>query len=273
MKIKWLAAVFALLSMLSGQSAFAQILINEYNPNPIGDEPTTSLVELLGPAGTSLDGYSIITIEGEGSSAGVLNGDFFDLTGITFDANGLATISGSGADLENPTGTLVLSQGFTGTPSTTGTNDGTDLDTDNDGVLDIAFPGTVVHAVSAADIATDFVYASQLGGVDMIYPSALDPTDGMGAFFDTLASDEPEIVFRDRVTGQYYQGSLDFTLLTSADGTVVADGPGGVNDIVFDATGLTGGAPNPTVIPEPASTALALVGSIALLAMRRRSRD
>ncbi|HEX6963986.1 MAG TPA: hypothetical protein VF175_19115, partial [Lacipirellula sp.] len=190
MKIKWLAAVFALLSMLSGQSAYAQILINEFNPNPTGDEPTNSLIELLGPAGTSLDGYSLITIDSDGGAAGVLNGDLADLTGLTIGANGLVNIMGALADFENPAHTVVLATSFTGTPDPGG-NTGTDLDTDNDGTLDVAFPGTVIHAVGISDAAGKTTYASQLGGVDMIYPSALDPTDGMGAFFDTLASDEP----------------------------------------------------------------------------------
>ena len=270
MKIKWFAAVFALLSMLGGQAAYAQILINEYAPNPLGDEPTTSLIELFGPAGTSLDGYSLITIDSDGSAAGVLNGDLADLTGFTIGANGLVTITGGLADFENPAHTLVLATNFTGTPDPGG-NTGTDLDTDNDGTLDVPFPGTVVHAIGVSDNATKPLYGTQLGGLDMVYPTALDPTDGTGAFFDTLASDEPQIVFRDRVSGEYYQGSLDFTLLTSSDGTVVADGPGGVDDLVFDMTGLTPDAPNPTVIPEPASVAL-LGSALALACVARRRR-
>ena len=106
-------------------------LISEFQSNPSGADPANQDVELSGDAGAAFDLW-ILTLESDG-----FNGTVDRATNVTgtYDSAGLAVVSV--ADLENPSFTMVLVDGFTGAV-------GDDLDTDDDGVLDVTPWGTVM---------------------------------------------------------------------------------------------------------------------------------
>lgn len=122
-------------------------------------------VEICGPAGFDLTGYSIVLIEGEGSSTGLIDRNFA-LTG-TIGASGFYTIGDAavspdqvkGDTMENGGATILLVQGFSGSL-------GFDVDTDNDGNADGPFPGQIVDLIGTGRPSQgDAVYygAQQLG--------------------------------------------------------------------------------------------------------------
>ncbi|HYE95264.1 MAG TPA: CHRD domain-containing protein [Rubricoccaceae bacterium] len=140
------------------------------------DQPSTDndeYFELAGPPGTSLAGYTYLVI-GDASAGGVgVIEEVTDLAGSTIPGDGYflaaeATFTlGPTPDLvtninfENSESvTHLLVQGFTGT-------DGQDLDTDDDGDLDVMPWGSVVDAVGLADDSTDLAYGAFLGFEDV----------------------------------------------------------------------------------------------------------
>jgi hypothetical protein len=150
-----------LAALLCG-AARAQFALTEVFVNPPGTDQGQEAVEIQGAASASLAGYFLLVIEGDGTSAGVLDVRQ-DLGALSTGSNGLLLIRDVPAtvinpapdpatsiatfdwtpDLENGSNTYVL--GF-GTPPAAGT----DLDSDNDGTLDVgALAGfTVVDAVA-----------------------------------------------------------------------------------------------------------------------------
>ncbi|MBK7876382.1 MAG: hypothetical protein IPJ77_11610 [Planctomycetes bacterium] len=168
-----LAAVLAI-----GASAHAQFRLSEIYVNAPGTDDGQEGVEIRGPASTSLAGWYFLAIDGDGTSAGVCD-VVQDLGAHSTGANGLLLVRDGAAvitpapdpattvvvfnwtpDLENGTNTYVL--GF-GTPPLAAT----DLDTNDDGTLDVALTGfTVFDSVSLTenDGASNFVYADELGG-------------------------------------------------------------------------------------------------------------
>ena len=215
-------------------------VINEFEPNPSGTDPSTQDVELLGTPSAPYSGW-LLSIEMDGAGGTI---DRATEVSGTYDANGLSieTIG----DLENPGFTLVFSELDAG-------GLGTDLDTDNDGVLDDpSVFGTVFDAVSVPDDATDSgYYAGQLGGVDFMF------TGG-----------EPELTFRERSTGTWIAvNDLDDPLdgIFGADGTEYF-----ASDFRQDPFVPTFGSANPEFVPEPASAITLGLGALALLFARRR---
>ena len=129
------------------------VLINEFQPNPTGADPSTVQVELLGTAGASFSGV-LLSIESDNTgSLGVI--DRLSEVSGTFDANGLLTVSIN--DLENPSFTFVLLDVFTGVL-------GDDIDLDNNGAADnIGTFGTVLDAIGIPDAVGDesTIYGAQ----------------------------------------------------------------------------------------------------------------
>jgi hypothetical protein len=136
-----LVAMFALTA-----SAFAQIRMNEIRCDQTGAD-VDEYIELSGPAGAALTGYSLIVLGDTGSSGtcGVIE-EVFSFSPYSIQADGyFAVVDGDGAptltgyDATLGAGTLnfensdnvtyLLVTGFSGT-------DGSDLDTNDDGVLD-----------------------------------------------------------------------------------------------------------------------------------------
>ncbi|MEM6609424.1 MAG: ExeM/NucH family extracellular endonuclease [Pseudomonadota bacterium] len=163
-----------------GATATAPVLISEVLPNPTGTDPSTTTIELSGTAGAAFSGV-LIAIESDPGTSNPGDINSFATVSGTFDANGLLTATIS--DLENPSFTLALLDGFTGDTST-------DLDSDNDGVADdLSTLGSVFDAIGVPDTVGDegLLYGAQLGGEDF-------------AFTGT----EPRLIFRDGSIGAWY---------------------------------------------------------------------
>jgi len=238
---KFMAAGVAA-TVLAG-TASAAPLISEFQPNPGGTDPSPVDFELSGDAGTTFNGFVTFIDTDGGTTFGVVN-ESEAITG-TFDSNGLLVAAIS--DPENPSFTVVL--------SSTGVAGGTDIDTDDDGLVDdVSAFGTIYDAIGIIDSTGDANgIAGQLGGVE----------------FTTAI--EFELVFRDSSTGQLFGFDEGF-----ADGSTFFNGIFDVvgnefvaADFTSDPTLITSGAINPSLIPEPTSLALLGLGGLAMLTRRR----
>jgi predicted extracellular nuclease len=145
--------IFVLLAMLlpmvvGVQSIWAadDPVINEFVFNHTGTD-TEAFIEVFGDPSSDYSGFTVLEIEGDGSGAGTIDAV---LTLGTTDGSGFWT---DDEDAENGTVTLLLVEGFTGSA-------GSDLDTDNDGVLN-ATPWTrIVDDVAVDDGgSSDHTYA------------------------------------------------------------------------------------------------------------------
>lgn len=179
-------------------SAKAQVFINEIMANAPGGDDTLELFELRGTPGLSLSGYYLLSLDGEGSVKGDIN-QFFDLSSTSLGANGYlvglqagspysptvagATVfqntsganwgipgsstvgfnsdSATGTALENgPTTIMLINVGAGAVPDVSN-----DLDTDDDGSLDLPTGWTVLDSVGLIDststpTADELIYAA-----------------------------------------------------------------------------------------------------------------
>lgn len=144
------------------------ILINEAFVNPPGNDDSREYIELISPndSNVPMTGLWLLEIEGDGSAAGSID-MAMELTNFSTGANGLAIIGDgyetaqpwgelldadttlinlvrSPASMENGTITLLLVSGFTGAA-------GVDVDTDNDGVIDVTPWVNVIDSVGWSD--------------------------------------------------------------------------------------------------------------------------
>lgn len=200
---------------------FPIVAINEFRVDQNGAD-TEEYVELKGPAGTSLDGYSFIVI-GDGSAGQGVIENVTSLDGQTIPGDGLFVFGEltlatadfvTNINFENgQSSTFLLVQGFTGT-------DGTDLDTNDDGTLDATPWSGIVDAVGIVSAADD----------DIAYGEALGFTDvgPIGAF-------PPGHVFRDGRTGLFVAGLF---------GDFLLDTPGAAN-LATAQTQIIHNAPDP----------------------------
>jgi hypothetical protein len=166
-------------------------------------------------ANASTDGLTLVVLTGESEddptpnfTAGDLN-FAFDLTGGVVDSNGFLLLHNDGTAASVDPGDMEASFDFFGSPSTfllvegfTGST-GTDLDTDDDGTLDVTPWTAVVDAISLDDNDGDTVpthnYATTVsattGGAvvsstDGFTPAAVSRLpDGTGAFVLTAGAD------------------------------------------------------------------------------------
>ncbi|MCB0459841.1 MAG: T9SS type A sorting domain-containing protein [Flavobacteriaceae bacterium] len=171
---------FLFIALLISTLSFGQILINEFEPNPVGTDPANVSFEIKGTPNTSFSGYIIGIESDQGSGSGLI--DYAESVSGTFDANGLLVVSIP--DLENPSFTIALTSNFTGTVGTT------DIDTNDDGTIeDISTLATIYDAIGSPDVTGDEVtlYGVELGGSDFIY-----------------TGDEPGLIFRDGSTNNWY---------------------------------------------------------------------
>lgn len=234
---------FFAISLLLAAGLASAVEINEFRPNPPGSDPAVEPLELIGTPNTAFSGV-LLSIE---SDAGTSQGrvDYIRAISGVFDANGLLLTQYD--DIENPSFTLVLLDSFSGDTNT-------DIDLDNDGLVDnIASFGNVLDAIGVSDLGVggDPVFGAALGGQDI----------ELGT--------EPELVFRDSITGMLYSVVVELT------GTAVL-GPDGtaIDTSLFnlDPTQATFGSVNPSAVPLPAS--IWLVGSgLVLMAGRFRRRQ
>src|SRR5262249_8099752 len=142
------------------------LLLNELYVNPPGDDDNREFVEILSTTGgvTSMNGVALIEIDGNPGTIGVIAHDRF-LSGMTTGSNGLLLLGFDYASVGTPWGALVspqtalgdknnfmgnntitmmLVQGYTGIP-------GQDLDTNDDGVLDVTPWTSVIDSVGWYD--------------------------------------------------------------------------------------------------------------------------
>ncbi|MEM0925149.1 MAG: PEP-CTERM sorting domain-containing protein, partial [Planctomycetota bacterium] len=225
-------------------------VISEFEPNPTGTDPSTMSIELSGTIGESFS-YQLYSIENDGFNGTVDR--FYELSG-TFDANGLAVLSGL-EDLENPSFTLILSEGGSDL-------DGQDLDAANDGNLDTSNLGTILDVVGVSDGTgdNDSLYSNSLGGTSILFN---------GQF-------EPLTAFRSGSSGEFFNTvTVDFGDPTERLGVFDAAG-NEVDENLFDFSpfGTTYGSINATftAIPEP-SALIALAAISGGVAVRRRRRS
>jgi hypothetical protein len=175
----------AALAALSG-AAFGQVRFNEVAFDVPSTDNGNEFIELKSDAPSfDLSGLTIIDIEGDGTGRGVID-RALSLSGRSTGTNSLFLWRDSAVvlqpppaaetvvfvqdfvpDLENGAKTYIIVTGFTGTV-------GQDLDTNDDGVLDITPWTSVVDAFGWGDNNRDddAVYAVALGGVDLSDPAA-----------------------------------------------------------------------------------------------------
>jgi uncharacterized protein (TIGR03382 family) len=277
-----MAFAAALVAALAG-SAQAGVQFSEILMNPPGTDQGQEFIELAGDAGFNLNGVWIIEIDGDAGNAGRVN-TAINLSAFSLGSNGLflardtaavldADASQAGVqgpspdttlriadfnpDIQNGSGTFLLVSGFTGAV-------GTDLDVDNNGVIDVALPwASALDGIGfIEDDAPAFnaQYATQLG-----FFGFAETPDGTGT--DVYTSDA---LIRG-TDGAWY--ALD---VTSPVGSVVGAYSADANETTRQGTGLFVLDPNANwltpglanVIPTPGS--LALLGLAGLAAGRRR---
>jgi hypothetical protein len=135
---------------IGGVAGAQSVVINEFVANHTGTD-TDEFIELFSSPNTNLQGLTVLHIEGDGTSAGII--DSFYNAGTT-NAGGFWTTSFLSNAIENGTITLLLVSGFTATV-------GTDLDTNNDGSFDITPWSGLLDSVGVWDGgATDWSYTT-----------------------------------------------------------------------------------------------------------------
>lgn len=227
------------------QSSYG-VVISEFEPNPPGADPSTSTFELSGGTPSLSFDLWILSIENDGFAGTVDRAS--NVVG-SYDQDGRAVVTTP--DLENPSFTVVLTDDFTGSI-------GDDLDLENNGTLDLTNLGSILDAVGVSDNSADdaSLYGASLGGTNILFN---------GTF-------EPVLVFRDEVSGDWFQSvPLDFGTTEERIGTFSAlVGPElGPADFSLDPTVPSFGFANPSFIPEPST---ALLGGLAMLTLLRRRR-
>ncbi|WP_166832093.1 beta strand repeat-containing protein [Thalassoroseus pseudoceratinae] len=134
---------------------FPPLVINEFVFDHTSSD-TNEFIELFGDASFDYSAFTILVIEGDGSSIGII--DDVIAVGST-DANGFFSTGYLNSEFENGTQTILLVTNFTG-------SEGDDLDTDNDGTLDSLPWAAVVDSVAIFDGGTgDVTYEGSTGPV------------------------------------------------------------------------------------------------------------
>jgi hypothetical protein len=197
--------------VLAASAAYAQVKINEIRTHNAGVD-TDEYFELKGPAGTSLTGYTYLVIgDGSGASPCGWIECAVNLAGQVLRADGLLCLRNvadtpilTGYDgmaalnfEDNDNVTHMLVKGFSGTNNM-------DLDTNDDGVLDITPWTSVEDAVGlstglAPDCAhgSEYIYCSTVLGPDgAVAPGQVyrcGPTEGwvIGMFSPLGQTDTP----------------------------------------------------------------------------------
>ncbi len=249
-------SVATLVLVLAGAPALAQVQINEALINSPGTDNGLEFIELRGPASFDMSNLTLLVLEGEASGAG--NGTIdqvLGLGGFSTGANGLflwrdaaavlnppphpqttVRVTDFSPDIENGGNTYLLVSGFSGSL-------GTDLDANDDGVLDSTPWASVMDAFAYADSAD---------------PPGYDFVTGFGGFFIPQQTFTPDAF--DRIGSTF--AAFDVTGTNPGpwanDPTRTFGGP-----LPPEFT-LTPGSEN---IPEPAALLLLLAG--ALVGRRR----
>ena len=144
---------------LLASGATAQFHINEIYASHTGTDDH-EYVELVGTPGAALDGYFVLVIEGDSSSAFGNQDRTYDLTGQTMPADGYFVLGGAAvANLDMGVGNTNLLENGTNTYFLIQTSDvdgvnaqhGTDIDTDDDGFAEFPAGTVIVDLVAPVD--------------------------------------------------------------------------------------------------------------------------
>ncbi len=312
--MKQILSSLSVLALAAGLTHAQQVWINEVLTNPNGSDSTATTgneyFELRGTPNMSLSGYYLLSLEGQGTTGrGDIN-QFFDLGAFSLGANGYlfarqnfslyaptvagATViqntagqgwgltgastvgySGDGTqvDLENSATTILLiNRGIGVAPTLT-----TDLDSNDDGLLDLPAGWSVADSVGIMDgasgAATDFSYGAitfraaypagnYLGtsayGNIIDVPGAPPTTSGamyVGRKYESTGSTVADW-FGANLTGSA-SDPLNITFAYATDPAAVGMT---LSDMVF-------GGLNP--IPEPGTLTLLALGALALCSRRK----
>ncbi|MCK0069127.1 hypothetical protein [Kordiimonas laminariae] len=115
-------------------------VINEFVANHDSTD-TNEYIEIFGDPNTDLSNYWIIDIDGDSNAPGRINNVY--QVGTT-DENGFWVTDFQNNAIQNGTGTLLLVTNFTG-------SDGSDLDADDDGVLDVTPWDAIIDSIAVSD--------------------------------------------------------------------------------------------------------------------------
>ena len=238
---------------VSSATAGIAPLLNEFEPNPPGPDPTMVPFEFIGAPNTSSDLW-VVSVEGDlSSSFGLV--DRAAMVSVSFDSAGIGVANIP--DLENPAFTVILTDDFTGTVASTNIDPGGLGSMATIGDLDLTAFGTIFDALGVPDDgdAMQALYGSALGGVDLGFIGS-----------------EPELAFREGPAGLDAFGGVGDWFQVD------------FNDISYDAAGVdvapsfflpnndpSFGFPNPTLtVPEPVSGLMLLGSLFGLFVTRRR---
>ena len=119
-------------------------VINEFVVDHTGTD-THEFVEIFGDVSTDYSAFTVVEIEGDGGGSGLID-DFIEVVGMT-DANGFWVSPFRNNVAENGAVTLLLVEGFTGSV-------GDDIDTNDDGTIDVTFWTRIVDDVATNDGGT-----------------------------------------------------------------------------------------------------------------------
>lgn len=189
--------------------------INEFSFNTAGTD--VEFVEIIGSPNADYSAYTFVEIESDPDAGpGLIDGPVYAMG--TTDANGLYLASLPANALENSSVTFLLVKDFTGAS-------GQDLDTDNDGVLDLTPWAAIADSIAVSD-GDGYAYA----GAPQLYQNY----DGL-PYAPGGASRIPDGFDTDTIT-DWVRNDFDLAGIPGFDGSPV-DGeayntPGEFNQIV-----------------------------------------
>ncbi len=195
----------------------ADPVINEFVVDHTGTD-TNEYIEVFGSANADYSGFTLIEIEGDSGSTGLIDDGIFTLG--TSDANGFFDTGFVNNIIENGTVTLLLVEGFTGAV-------GNDIDTNDDGVIDATFWTRIVDDVGIPDG----------GGSDIIYSAtALAPNYDGNTFQPGGASRIPDGADTD-TTADWIRNDFDGAGIPALDPGTPDPGealntPGATNQVI-----------------------------------------
>ena len=233
----------------------ADFLLNEIYVNNPGTDDNREFIEISASASTPLTDVWLLEIEGDGPNAGTID-VAQNLSSLTSGSNGLVLLGQNyssstpwgdvldpnttlanltGGTLENGSITFMLVEGFSG-------SNGMDLDTNNDGQLDVSPWSSVFDSVGWTDG----------GAVDGVYSSAVLTQSGVPDAATRIFNDD-----RPETFDAWFNGDISGATVSTAYGGGSSNLPAGA-EITPGATnfGDTGPVAGVTIVQTGGDTSL-----------------